>query len=154
MENKDKNGNTILMIAVKEKNISETTWLLSKGSFIDTIDIDKNTPLHIAVLNNDEPMVSLLLSNKCLITISNAKQDTPLKIAYRLNYTDIIDLIEAEITRRMTDTEMNVHSDIKRIGNILAYKELIECFEKKVKATENKTIQQKIEEIMLQYISL
>ena len=71
METKDKNGNTIFMIAVKDKNISEATWLLSKGSFIDTIDTDGNTPLHIATLNNDEPMVNLLLNNKCKQLIIN-----------------------------------------------------------------------------------
>ena len=74
---KDKNGNSLLIFAVKcnAKNIVE--FLLEQGENVNSQNNDGNTALHIALRNHYFEMVDLLIKSQADEKILNSLKLTP-----------------------------------------------------------------------------
>jgi ankyrin repeat protein len=103
---KDKDGNTPLHIALKNKDtlnyvaMKEIVGLLiQKGADINAIDKDGNTPLHVVIQTNRinpnirKEIVDLLIKKDANINIQNVKGKTPLYIASNTNEVHIGELL-------------------------------------------------------------
>ena len=68
---RDKDGNTPLHLAVKKGNLAMVKSLLLKGANVGLVDEQGNTPLHCAVLENNLEIAQLLL--KHIVTTGEIK---------------------------------------------------------------------------------
>jgi ankyrin repeat protein len=75
---KDKDGNSFLHLAVRAGNAAIVKFLASKGANVNIKDIYGQTPLQIAVLSDNAEIVIQLVSNGAEINIKNSIGKTPL----------------------------------------------------------------------------
>jgi ankyrin repeat protein len=93
---KDGNGNTPLMLSIKQKNYKLSNYLLSLPKInINTINIIGETVLHIAVNYEQENIVTLLLENKDIdVNVQDSQNKfTPLMYAVALNNFNITNML-------------------------------------------------------------
>ncbi len=77
---------TMLIEAVKEKNLLMAETLISKYADLDQIDKLGFTPLHMAAINKDIDMIALLIKSGANINIEDAFGKNP--IYYSIKYND------------------------------------------------------------------
>jgi ankyrin repeat protein len=90
---KDKQENTPLHIAVINKNLNAANLLLDRGAQIDAKDKNSQTPLHIAVINKNFKAASLLLDRGAQVDARDARGRTPLHFAAIKDSLDIVNLL-------------------------------------------------------------
>jgi Arf-GAP/coiled-coil/ANK repeat/PH domain-containing protein len=74
---KDKDGNSLLSLAVKTNCISLVKYLLSAGANVNSQNLKGNTPLHFALSYHDYNIADLLISNGANEKIVNNQGSTP-----------------------------------------------------------------------------
>ncbi|MHB9146846.1 MAG: ankyrin repeat domain-containing protein, partial [Candidatus Amoebophilus sp.] len=90
---KVKDGQTLLHIAVKRRQLEFIKWLLSLGVKVSARDNRGNTPLHIACdkANREgedyEQVINLLLEQGAILFIENNDRKTPIDLADGKHYT-------------------------------------------------------------------
>lgn len=85
----DKNGSSLVTLAVKHKNIEMLPLLLKNNSNLMTINSEGYTPLHYAVVNKQLDTVEFLVNNGASPT-ADATDLSPLSLAVSLGYSDIV----------------------------------------------------------------
>jgi ankyrin repeat protein len=75
---KDKDGNSFLHLAVRAGNADIVKFLVSKGANVNIKDIYGQTPLQIAALSDNAEIVLQLVSNGAEVNIKNSIGKTPL----------------------------------------------------------------------------
>ncbi|KGJ95686.1 ankyrin repeat domain-containing protein [Thalassotalea sp. ND16A] len=81
LDAKNADGDTPLLIAVKNKQDDVALWLMQQPLNLDDQDISGNSALHTAVANNQANVSNILIRNKANINITNNKKQTPLILA-------------------------------------------------------------------------
>ncbi|MDR1236281.1 MAG: ankyrin repeat domain-containing protein [Holosporaceae bacterium] len=111
---KNSQGETPLLIAVKEKQVEIVVCLMRNGADFSIQDQERNTPLYIAVESGNTEMVRSLLiyvkrdrlSKGC--NIKNSSGKTPLHIAVKKNQVEIVKcLMNHEANLNIQDQEGN-----------------------------------------------
>jgi ankyrin repeat protein len=87
---KDKDGNSFLHLAVRAGNADTVKFLVSKGANVNIKDIYGQTPLQIAALSDNAEIVIQLVSNGAEINIKNSIGKTPLHDAVYLGHFQIV----------------------------------------------------------------
>ena len=77
IENKDKNGNTYLNLAVQCDNETIVLYLLGKGANVNTQNKKQNTPLHYALSYQNFTICDMLLRSGADESVKNYKGLTP-----------------------------------------------------------------------------
>lgn len=91
----ERDGRTLLMIAVSEKKLDLLQYLIKKGADIDRQDDEGNTALHYACNDNNLEAVKILIENKAAVDIKDIHGNTPLSNAvyFSNGYGDVITLL-------------------------------------------------------------
>ena len=90
---KDKNGKTILHIAIENNYEDIVKFLIQNKADVNIKDNDGNTPLHLAVKNGNDFIVKLLLKAGAKKDIKNNEGKTPLDLAKEINNIEILKLL-------------------------------------------------------------
>lgn len=92
---RDKEGNTVLHLAVRKKVLSIVLLLIEKGADINVINNNGETPLKIAIIDKNQEMIKLLISKEADIYIKDKNGNTmkSLLISSNLMNDDLIQII-------------------------------------------------------------
>lgn len=90
----DKNRETPLIIAVKNKNYIGVSILLSYKADPDLSDRFQSTPLHWSCIANDYNLTEILLKNNANLNVFDIKQKTPLDYILQEKKLKILKLIK------------------------------------------------------------
>ena len=93
-EKKNKLGQTLLHIAVKNKSYKIVKYLIENGSNIQSKDIKNNSILHTAVMGGDLNIIQLILEKNPNMNITNNNKETPLNIAKKMKRKDLYNYLK------------------------------------------------------------
>ncbi len=93
METKNENGNTALMLAVKNDNFSIVKLLVTHGANINSVNKAKQSVLFIACYEGLLDCAKLLISKKANINLKDKRGWTPLMIAAYQGYEELVELL-------------------------------------------------------------
>ncbi|MBA8667592.1 ankyrin repeat domain-containing protein [Holosporaceae bacterium 'Namur'] len=135
----DTEGNSILIIAVNQKDKELVKMLLAEGANINAKNTRGDTALSKAVEQRDKELVKMLLAEGANINTKNTRGDTALSKAVRLRYREIVlVLLEHDNIMEKTLNEAFI------FANIIEDDIIIRAIKPKVDAN-NKEIQEEIE---------
>ena len=110
---------TLLHYASLYDNEPVAELLVQKGALLNAIGGDYNeTPLHTAIRYGHLTLAVYLIKNNTPLNIKDKYGETPLDIAKRLEYTNIIQLLEEHGAKGMSSN----HENKKSIKSINKYK--------------------------------
>lgn len=93
-EKKNKVGQTLLHVAVKNKSYKIVKYLIESGSNIQSKDIKNNSILHTAVIGGDLNIIQLILKKNPNMNITNNNKETPLDIAKKMKRKDLYNYLK------------------------------------------------------------
>ena len=93
-EKKNKLGQTLLHVAVKNKSYKIVKYLIENGSNIQSKDIKNNSILHTAVIGGDLNIIQLILKKNPNMSITNNNKETPLNIAKKMKRKDLYNYLK------------------------------------------------------------
>ena len=93
-EKKNKLGQTLLHVAVKNKSYKIVKYLIESGSNIQSKDIKNNSILHTAVIGGDLNIIQLILKKNPNMNITNNNKETPLDIAKKMKRKDLYNYLK------------------------------------------------------------
>ena len=93
-EKKNKLGQTLLHVAVKNKSYKIVKYLIENGSNIQSKDIKNNSILHTAVMGGDLNIIQLILEKNPNMNITNNNKETPLIIAKKMKRKDLYNYLK------------------------------------------------------------
>ncbi len=88
-------GNTGLLLATKNNNLSKVRSLIDKGANVNFVGPDGKTPLHFAADNRNIEMVKLLLAKGANVNAADSTGYTPLHFAAVVGDTEVVKLLLA-----------------------------------------------------------
>lgn len=88
-EKKNKLGQTLLHVAVKNKSHKIVKYLIDNGSNIQSKDIKNNSILHTAVIGGDLNIIQLLLKKNPNMNVTNNNKETPFDISKKMKRKDL-----------------------------------------------------------------
>lgn len=88
-----KNGETPLMLAVKNNNIEVVKLLISKGADVNAIDEFGRSALFFAVSKDNIAIAKILINNGADVNIESKLNQTALMLAIDKNNKDMINLL-------------------------------------------------------------
>lgn len=133
IDDKDAQGNTPLIIAVKNGQKRAANFLLEKDADIDIQNKAGNTALMAACINGDQEEVALLIEHHANLDIQNANGATALITAVKAdNVAAVKQLLESGANANLSDHQHKLAADYARqlkhteiinllSGNIPAY---------------------------------
>jgi ankyrin repeat protein len=98
-EKKNKLGQTLLHVAVKNKSYKIVKYLIENGSNIQSKDIKNNSILHTAVMGGDLNIIQLILKKNPNINITNNNKETPFDIAKKMKRKDLYNYLKNYIEK-------------------------------------------------------
>ena len=93
-EKKNKLGQTLLHVAVKNKSYKIVKYLIENGSNIQSKDIKNNSILHTAVIGGDLNIIQLILKKNPNMSITNNNKETPFDIAKKMKRKDLYNYLK------------------------------------------------------------
>ena len=93
-EKKNKLGQTLLQVAVKNKSYKIVKYLIENGSNIQSKDIKNNSILHTAVIGGDLNIIQLILKKNPNMSITNNNKETPFDIAKKMKRKDLYNYLK------------------------------------------------------------
>ena len=93
-EKKNKLGQTLLHVAVKNKSYKIVKYLIENGSNIQSKDIKNNSILHTAVIGGDLNIIQLILKKNPNMSITNNNKETPFDIAKKMKGKDLYNYLK------------------------------------------------------------
>ena len=93
-EKKNKLGQTLLHVAVKNKSYKIVKYLIENGSNIQSKDIKNNSILHTAVIGGDINIIQLILKKNPNMSITNNNKETPFDIAKKMKRKDLYNYLK------------------------------------------------------------
>ena len=105
-EKKNKLGQTLLHVAVKNKSYKIVKYLIENGSNIQSKDIKNNSILHTAVIGGDLNIIQLILKKNPNMSITNNNKETPFDIAKKMKRKDLYNYLK-------NHTEKNINKKLK-----------------------------------------
>jgi ankyrin repeat protein len=105
-EKKNKLGQTLLHVAVKNKSYKIAKYLIENGSNIQSKDIKNNSILHTAVIGGDLNIIQLILKKNPNMSITNNNKETPFDIAKKMKRKDLYNYLK-------NHTEKNINKKFK-----------------------------------------
>lgn len=105
-EKKNKLGQTLLHVAVKNKSYKIVKYLIENGSNIQSKDIKNNSILHTAVIGGDLNIIQLILKKNPNMSITNNNKETPFDIAKKMKRKDLYNYLK-------NHSEKNINKKLK-----------------------------------------
>ena len=112
---RNKNGNTPLMVLLKQKEREEIlgTIMYFITEMYSNPDEDGNSPLHVACFVKDLNLAKIIAGMKCNPNLTNNNGDTPLHIACRSGSADLAEFLldtncNVNIENKSGDTALNI----------------------------------------------
>lgn len=90
------NGDTVIHLAVQNRNLKILTLILVEGIDLDVKNNAGDTALHIAVENNDLSIVEMLVQEHCDINAVNRFGATPLILAAKNGSLEIVEFLVSQ----------------------------------------------------------
>ena len=134
-EKKNKLGQTLLHVAVKNKSYKIVKYLIENGSNIQSKDIKNNSILHTAVIGGDLNIIQLILKKNPNMSITNNNKETPFDIAKKMKRKDLYNYLK-------NHSEKNINKKFKyniEFNNLIKNEKIIKAkkHEKKNKSILN-----------------
>ena len=134
-EKKNKLGQTLLHVAVKNKSYKIVKYLIENGSNIQSKDIKNNSILHTAVIGGDLNIIQLILKKNPNMSITNNNKETPFDIAKKMKRKDLYNYLK-------NHAEKNINKKFKyniEFNNLIKNEKIIKAkkHEKKNKSILN-----------------
>jgi|GEM_PF-2550995 len=89
----DEKGNSLLVVAIREKQVDMTCYLVAEGADVNFKNKSEYTPLHFASDRGQKEIVDLLLEKGAEVNAVNKYQITPLFNAIEKGYKDIVEIL-------------------------------------------------------------
>jgi uncharacterized membrane protein YgcG len=86
-------SNKTLHEAAATGDITQVQLLLSQGTDINLLNLNRTTPLHIAILNRKKEIAELLVNNDANLNKTNKRGLTPLHVASTTGQKEIVELL-------------------------------------------------------------
>ena len=105
---------TPLLLAVEERDVLMTRFLLRHGASVSMTDVEGRTPLLRAAEQGSGTMVkAILLSSRTALNLQDSKGDTPLTVAAAKCEEDVIEILleygaDPDIANNMGDTPLDL----------------------------------------------
>lgn len=113
LQQRKENGDSVLHIACRRRDIDMARMLIEAGSPVDLRNEEGHTPLHIAAWEGDEVMVKYLYQMKANPNFTDKMDRVPVHIAAERGHTTIVDLLvdkcKASISARTKDGSTLMH---------------------------------------------
>ncbi|KAL5017010.1 hypothetical protein ScPMuIL_006599, partial [Solemya velum] len=110
---KQDNGDAVLHIACRRRDLDLVKILLDSGSPIDLQNFDGHTSLHIAAWEGDEHIVKYLYQMKACPNLPDKFERSPVHIAAERGHTNIVELLiekfKASVSARTKDGSTLIH---------------------------------------------
>jgi ankyrin repeat protein len=90
---RDESGNTLLHLAVRQKQIETVSYLLDKGADVNAVNTNQQTPLHVAAYIGSADIAGLLIENGADVSLADYQMHTPLHYAARSGSNEVTELL-------------------------------------------------------------
>ena len=116
-------GQTSLHIAIINKSVNITKYLIENGADLNISDNNLNNSLHFAVINNDINIIKFLLEYKVNPLLVNKNNETVLDIAIKMNFKECINLLKEYSLMKGKNNLDNKDENLLNLKNQIIEKE-------------------------------